>query len=49
MVEKIHAQWTEKKEYLPPPSTGTLATLDPALLVKPPRGLEIGYVPIAVR
>ena len=49
VVAKIHTQWTTKKEYLPPPSTGTLATLDPALLVKPPRGLEVGYVPIAVR
>ena len=49
VVEKIHKNWTSQKEYLPPPSTGTLATLDPGLLVKPPRGLEIGYVPIAVR
>ena len=29
-----------------PPSRGTLATLDPALLVTPPKGLEVGYVPI---
>jgi hypothetical protein len=49
VVEKMHKHWTSKKEYLPPPGTGKLATLDPALLVKPPRGLEIGYVPIAVR
>jgi hypothetical protein len=25
---------------------GSLATLDPALLVTPPKGLERGYVPI---
>ncbi len=49
VVEKMHAEWTSKKEYLPPPGRGTLVTLDPALQVRPPRGLEIGYVPIAVR
>lgn len=49
IVEKIHAEWTTHKEYMPPPNIGTLATLDPALIVSPPRGLEVGYVPIAVR
>ncbi|HLK57853.1 MAG TPA: hypothetical protein VKU00_14900 [Chthonomonadaceae bacterium] len=49
LVEQIHAHWTPNKEYMPPPGMGTLATLDPALLVKPPRGLEVGYVPIVVR
>jgi hypothetical protein len=29
-----------------PPSRGSLAKLDPALLVTPPQGLEVGYVPI---
>jgi hypothetical protein len=49
IVEKIHAQWTSEKEYLPPPRMGTLATLDAALIVTPPKGLEIGYVPIVTR
>src|SRR5262249_23359954 len=49
IVEKIHAHWTAQKEYMSPPGTGVLATLDPALLVLPPKGLEVGYVPIAVR
>jgi hypothetical protein len=49
VIEKIHAQWTMKKEYLPPPGTGTLATLDSSLLVTPPKGMEIGYVPIVTR
>jgi hypothetical protein len=49
VVEKIHAHWTMDKEYLPPPGMGTLATLDAALIVTPPKGLEIGYVPIATR
>ena len=41
--------WTREREYLPPPTTGTLAELDPALIVTPPAGLEVGYVPIAIR
>ena len=49
IAEKIHVHWTPRLEYMPPPGVGTLTTLDPALLVKPPRGLEVGYVPIAVR
>lgn len=49
IVEKIHAKWTTQKEYIPAPGKGTLATLDAALLVKPPKGLEVGYVPIVVR
>jgi hypothetical protein len=49
VVEKIHAHWTMDKEYLPPPGMGNLATLDAALIVTPPEGLEIGYVPIATR
>lgn len=37
------------RDYLPPPSRGKLASLDPALIVTPPPGLEAGYVPIATR
>jgi len=28
---------------------GTLASLDPALILTPPRGMEAGYIPIATR
>ena len=45
-VEKLHATWPIDRDYMAPPSRGKLATLDPALLVTPPKGLEIGYVPI---
>ena len=45
-VEKIHLNWTKDKEYLAPPSVGTLAEIDSALIVTPPEGFEIGYVPI---
>jgi hypothetical protein len=48
-VELLHKAWTKDKEYLPPPTVGKLADLDPAVLVTPPAGLEVGYVPIVTR
>jgi hypothetical protein len=48
-VEKLHRAWTKDRDYLPPPERGTLAAIDPALILTPPRGLEVGYVPIATR
>lgn len=45
-VEKLHTQWKPDRDYLAPPQFGKLADIDPALLVVPPKGLEIGYVPI---
>ncbi len=48
-VEKLHREWTKDREYLPPPTVGKLADLDPALMVTPPKGLEAGYVPIVTR
>lgn len=48
-VELLHTKWTRDKEYLPPPTAGKLANLDPAVLVTPPKGLEIGYVPIVTK
>jgi hypothetical protein len=48
-VEKLHRSWKNDRDYLPPPTIGKLAALDPALLVTPPKGLEVGYVPIATR
>jgi Carbohydrate esterase, sialic acid-specific acetylesterase len=48
-IELLHRTWTKERDYLPPPTTGSLAELDPALLVTPPKGLEVGYVPIALR
>ena len=48
-VEKLHKSWTKEKEYLPAPTIGKLADLDPALIVTPPKGFEIGYVPIATK
>ncbi|WP_152267215.1 hypothetical protein [Agriterribacter humi] len=49
MVEFIHTHWTTDKQYMSAPSRGKLASLDKAILVNPPKGLEIGYVPVVVR
>ena len=47
IVEKIQKNWTPDKEYMPAPRDGKpLVKIDPGLLVTPPKGLEIGYVPI---
>ena len=48
-VELLHRNWTKERAYLPTATTGKLASLDPALLVTPPKGFEVGYVPIATR
>jgi len=48
-VEKLHRHWTKDRPYLPAPAFGELAEIDPALLVTPPAGLEVGYVPIVTR
>jgi hypothetical protein len=45
-VEKLHANWPTDRDYMAPPTRGTLVALDPALLVTPPKGAEVGYVPI---
>jgi len=48
-VEKLHRAWTKDRDYLAPPDFGKLAAIDPVLIVTPPPGLEVGYVPIATR
>ena len=48
-VEKLHRAWKKDREYLPAPTVGKLAELDPALIVSPPAGFEAGYVPIVTR
>jgi hypothetical protein len=46
LVEKLHADWPIDRDYMSPPTRGKLVALDPALLVTPPKGMEVGYVPI---
>jgi hypothetical protein len=48
-VEKLHRSWPKSRDYLKPPRAGKLAEIDPVLLVKPPKGMEFGFVPIATR
>jgi len=48
-VEKLHANWPTDRDYMAPPTRGKLVSLDPALLVTPPKGMKTGYVPIATR
>lgn len=48
-VEKMHRDWKNDRDYLAPPTAGSLADVDPGQLMTPPLGLEYGYVPIAWR
>jgi len=48
LVEKIHKQWLIDHEYMAPPGTGTLVSLDPGLILEPPAGYELGYVPVVI-
>jgi hypothetical protein len=48
-VEKVQRAWPIDRDYMAPLTRGELVTLDPALLVTPPKGLEVGYVPIVTR
>jgi hypothetical protein len=49
IVGRIQADWPITRDYMAPPSGGTLAALDSALIVNPPKGMEVGYVPIVTR
>lgn len=49
LVEEIHLHWTIGREYMMPPTSGKLVAVDPALIVTPPSGMEVGYVPIVIR
>ena len=49
IVEKLHTNWTIDRDYMAAPTRGKLVSLDPGLLVTPPKGLEVGYVPIVTR
>jgi hypothetical protein len=49
LVEKIHAEWPIDRDYMPAPTFGELVSLDKNLIVTPPQGLEVGYVPIVVK
>ena len=48
-VEKIHRSCAGDIEFMAPPSKGELVEFDPGLLVTPPEGKEVGWVPVLVR
>jgi len=47
VVEKIHSEWKVRREFMSAIKEGKLVELDPALVLTPPVGLEIGFVPVA--
>ena len=49
LIERMHRAWSIDGEYLAPPRAGTLASFDSNLFVTPPKGMEVGFVPIVVR
>jgi hypothetical protein len=49
LIEKIHAEWTIDRDYMPAPTFGKLVSIDDNLIVSPPVGMEVGYVPIVVK
>jgi len=48
-IELIHKTWKIDGNYMKPPSVGSLVSMDPNLIVTPPKGLEAGYVPIVTK
>jgi hypothetical protein len=49
VVTALHGAWNSNLSFQPPPSTGSLVSLDTSLLVTPPSGMEAGYVPIVTQ
>lgn len=48
-IVQLHQSWPIDRDYMAPPSAGSLVTLDSSVLVTPPPGIEFGYVPIVTR
>lgn len=46
LIEQIHRHWPIDGAYLPAPTAGELVGFDEALFVRPPEGMDAGYVPI---
>ena len=47
-VERIHAQWNQQAIFIQPPSEGPLVEVQGEVLVTPPRGAEVGWVPVVI-
>ena len=48
IVERIHTQWGQQTEFIKPPSQGDLVELQQEVLVQPPTGAEVGWVPVVI-
>jgi len=48
IVERIHTQWGQQTEFIKPPSQGDLVELQQEVLVEPPPGAEVGWVPVVI-
>ena len=48
-IERMHRSWRIDGAYMAPPRAGALVRFDANLLVMPPKGMEIGFVPIVTK
>ena len=48
LVERIHSRWNQQAVFILPPSEGTLVEVQQEVLVSPPRGAEVGWVPVVI-
>ena len=48
IVEQIHTEWGQQTEFIKPPSQGDLVELQQEVLVEPPAGAEVGWVPVVI-
>jgi hypothetical protein len=47
-VELLHKKWGINNRFMKDPSKGKLISVDPKLIVTPPKNREVGYVPIVI-
>jgi len=48
LVERIHSEWGQQTTFIRPPSEGALVDVQRELLVEPPEGAEVGWVPVVI-
>lgn len=49
LIVRMHERWPITRDYMAPPSRGSLAAVESVLIVTPPKGLDVGYVPVVTR
>ena len=48
LVEQVHRQWDANSEFMKPPSEGDLVNIQNEVIVQPPAGAEVGWVPVVI-